>query len=387
MNPRAVILPLALFALLAAALVLANPAQLLASGAPPAEEIAFERVEMQPGVIKLHVRNAVSAPVTVAQVLVDDAYWQFEMEPETTLGRYAAGTVTVNYPWVEAETHVVTLLTSTGIAWEHEIAVATTTPEPDAAAFGKYALIGLLVGTLPILAGVALYPILREGGAMWRNVLLAFTLGLLGFLAVDTLEEGLELARETPGAFQGLAVLAGAALLAMVGVLALESWLQRRGAQEFTLAVLIALGIGLHNLGEGLAVGTAFALGSLALGSALIIGFALHNVTEGPAILAPLLRRDAADSMRRGPRFASLVGLAALAGLPTIGGAWLGAFTTGILLPVVFFGLGVGAILVVLVQVGRVLRKDGGDLLAPRHLLAFAAGYVVMLATAFLTSA
>ena len=381
MNARAVLIPVALLVALGAILLFANPAQYIESSAPPAEELTFERVEMRPGVIELHMRNAVAAPVTIAQVLVDDAYWAFEADPGVELGRYAAATLTLEYPWVEGETHVVKVLTNSGIGWEHEIAVATTTPVPDTGAFGTYALIGLLVGVLPIIAGMAMFPAMRAAGSGRVAILLAFTLGLLAFLAVDTVEHGLELAGEVPGAFQGLAVLAGAALIAVVGVLALDGWLKGRGATSgLTLAILIAIGIGLHNLGEGLVIGSAFAIGSLALGSALIAGFAIHNVTEGPAIVAPLMRGERLGVGR-------FVGLAALAGLPTVAGAWLGAFTSGGLLPVVFFGLGAGAIIVVLIQVTGNLRRDGARLASPALLVAFALGYAVMLATAFFTSA
>lgn len=380
MKARAIVLPLALLAVLLAALVFANPARFLETAAPPAEELTFERVEMQPGKIVLHVRNAVAAQVTIAQVLIDDAYWAFSADPGPELDRYARATITLDYPWVEGEPHVVKLLTASGLAWEHEIAVATATPVPEPAAFGTYGLIGLLVGVLPIVAGMALFPAMRDAGEGRVNLLLAFTLGLLAFLAVDTASEGIELAGEAPGAFQGLAVLVGAALVAVIAVLALDGWLKARGAGAFSLALLIAIGIGLHNLGEGLVIGSAFAIGSLALGTALIVGFALHNVTEGPAIVAPLLRRG-----ELGP--ARFAGLAALAGLPTVAGAWMGAFWSAGLLPVIFFGLGAGAIVVVLLQVGGALRRDGANLAAPGHLVAFGVGYLVMLATAFFTSA
>ena len=57
------------------------------------------------------------------------------------------------------------------------------------------------------------------------------------------------------------------------------------------LALLVAIGIGLHNLGEGLAIGTSFATGALALGAFLVVGFAIHNTTEGLAIVAPVAQR------------------------------------------------------------------------------------------------
>jgi len=372
----AVLLPVALLVVLGVAFVFADPAAWIDNGAPPAEEIAFERVELREGQFILHVRNAVSAPVSIAQVMVDDAFWAFTADPGADLDAFGRATIVVAYPWVEGEPHVVALLTNSGLVWEHEVAVSLPTPQPDAGSLARYALIGILVGLVPVAAGMAFLPAMRDAPARWTNALLAFTLGLLAFLAIDTIGEGIELAGEVPGSYQGLALLAGAALLAIVAVLALER--ATRGT-AWSLALLIAVGIGLHNMGEGLLIGSAFALGSLALGSALILGFAVHNVTEGPAIVAPV----AQGGIRLGlARFGLL---AAIAGLPTVLGAWIGAFTTSGLLSVVFFGLGAGAILVVLLQVGKAMARDGA-LVTTLNAVAFIVGYAVMLATSLLTA-
>ena len=372
-------LPLLLLALLVGALLVLDPASRFDSAAPPVEDVAFERVELQPGLITLHVRNAAATPNAVQQVLVDDAYWQFEMDPASrTLGRYASGTITLQYPWVEGEAHVVKLLTSSGTAFEHEIAVAVATPQPTLQAWGDYALIGLLVGVLPVAAGMAFFPLLRRTADRHYDAILALTLGVLAYLAIDTISEGLELAGEVPAALHGTALFAGAALLAVLAVLGLERAMKGRGT-VVTVAVLIAIAIGLHNLGEGLLIGSAFALGSITLGSALIVGFALHNVTEGPAIVSPLSRGA-------GLPWGRFLLLAALAGVPTVLGAWMGAFASTTLLSVLFFGLGAGAIVVVLVQVAGAMRKDG-PVLTPLNMAAFAAGFLLMAATALLVAA
>lgn len=371
----ALALPLALLIVLAGGLALADPARWFENGAPPPEELAFERVEMREGQFVLHVRNAVSAPVSIAQVMVDDAFWSFTAEPSAALDGFGATTLTIPYPWVAGEPHVIGVVTNTGLVWTYDVAVAGETPQPGPATFGRYALVGILVGLLPVAAGMMFFPAMRDAPEKWTNALLAFTLGLLAFLAVDTVSEGIELAGETPGSYQGLALFFGAALLAVLGVLALERSLKGSAA---SLALLIAIGIGLHNMGEGLLIGSAFALGGLALGTTLILGFAIHNVTEGPAIVAPLARGGALPWGR-------FLALAAIAGLPTIVGAWIGGFASVSLLPVVFFGLGAGAILVVLVQVGGAMRRDG-PLVTPTHIAAFLLGYAVMLATSLLTA-
>ena len=371
--------PLVLLALLVGGLLVLDPASRFQTAAPPVEDLAIERVQLSPGVITLHVRNAAATPNVVEQVLVDDAYWRFAMDPESrTLGRYGGGVITLEYPWVEGEAHVVKLLTSSGTAFEHEIPVAVETPSPTAKALGDYALIGLLVGVVPVAAGMAFFPLLRRTADAHYDAVLALTLGVLAYLAIDTVSEGLELAGEVPAAFHGTALFAGAALVAVLAVLGLERAMRGRGS-VVTVAVLIAVAIGLHNMGEGLLIGSAFALGSLTLGSALIVGFALHNVTEGPAIVSPL-------SKGAGLPWGRFLLLAALAGIPTVLGAWLGAFASTTLLSVLFFGLGAGAIVVVLVQVAGAMRKDA-PLLTGLNMAAFAVGFLLMAATALLVAA
>lgn len=374
-RAAALALPIALLVVLVAAFTLGDVGSLVATSAPPPEEIAFDRVTLTDTGIVARVRNAAGADVSVAQVMVDDAFWDFTADPGVDLGPFDATTLSIPYPWVEGEPHVLAVVTNTGLVWEHPIAVATKSPQPGPGPLVDYAIIGLLVGFLPVAAGMAFFPALREASGRWTNALLAFTLGLLAFLAVDTVGEGVELANAIPGSYQGLALFFGAALAAVLGVLALSKLTH---GTPWGLALVIAVGIGLHNLGEGLLIGSAFALGSLALGTALIVGFAVHNVTEGPAVVSPLVRGGTL-SWRR------FVALAAIAGLPTVVGAWLGAFASVSVLPVAFFGLGAGAIVVVLLQVGNAMRKEG-PVLTALNMLAFALGYGVMLATSLLTA-
>ena len=140
---------------------------------------------------------------------------------------------------------------------------------------------------------------MRRIRSSWLRVLIAFTVGLLAFLAVDATLEGLEIAGERRGAFGGAELVflgAGVAYLALIG---LDRFLRARRERarparaDGYLALMVAIGIGLHNLGEGLAIGSAYAVGALALGAFLVVGFAIHNTTEGLAIVAPLARRAA----------------------------------------------------------------------------------------------
>ena len=167
---------------------------------------------------------------------------------------------------------------------------------------------------------------------------------------------------------------------------AISSRLGRRGGSGgagiagLALATLVAIGIGVHNLGEGLAIGSSFALGELALGTFFVVGFMIHNITEGLGIAAPLSEGKAVSRGR-------LVVLTLVAGAPAILGAWLGGFLTSDLLGVVFFAAAAGAAFEVVVEVGRyVARKAPGGLSSPHVLLGFLAGVAVMYVTGLLVA-
>jgi len=351
---------------------------------PPVEELAVERSVLRPGEIELTVRNTGPDPVTVGQVFVADAYVDFEAS-ERELGRLDSGTLALDYPWQEGSPYLVTIVTSTGATIDHEIEVAVETPEADAGFFGLMALLGTYVGLIPVALGMLFLPFVRRARKEWVRVFMAFTIGLLGFLAVDGYLEGLEIGEAGGGAFGGAELLfLGAAIsyLALVGV---ERWLSGRreraagaGAEGFRLAMMIAIGIGLHNLGEGLAIGSAYAIGSLALGAFLVIGFAIHNTTEGFAIVAPLARGGERPSFSR----LGLLGL--VAGGPAIVGALIGASVSNADLSAFLIGIGVGAIAQVIVQLVPTIRDDGGRALHPAAVAGILGGVVAMYVTGLL---
>lgn len=374
---RALVLASVLLGLLVGGLFWLDPGKRFGGNAPPVEEISFERVELERGIVRAHIRNVAPASVTIAQVAVDNAFWAYRIEPSDTLGKFERATITLDYPWVEGDPLRLRVVTTSGLTFDHEVAVAVATPVVNAKAIGDYAWAGLLVGLIPVAAGMLLLPAMEGMSQRWHGALLAFTMGVLAFLAVDAASEGLDAARGLPDALHGVPAFAASALLAIVLVLLVDRLVRRRVSGAWALAVLLAVGIGVHNLGEGLAVGAAFAAGSLALGTSLIVGFALHNVTEGPVIVGPLVGAGR-------PRWFAVAGLATIGGLPTVLGAWLGAFASSGLLTVIFLGLGVGAVLVVFVQVFGALRAEGEQWNTPMSLAAFALGFLVMLATAFL---
>ena len=351
---------------------------------PPVEELAVERSVLRPGEIELTVRNTGPDPVTIGQVFVADAYVDFQASARE-LGRLDSATLTLDYPWQEGSPYAITIVTSTGATIDHEIEVAVETPEADASFFGLMALLGTYVGIIPVALGMLFLPFIRRARESWIRIFMAFTIGLLGFLVLDGTLEGLEIGGESGGAFGGIELLfLGAAIsyLALVGV---ERWMQGRradarekGGGGFRLSLMIAIGIGLHNLGEGLAIGSAYAVGSLALGAFLVVGFAIHNTTEGFAIVAPL----AGDGER--PSLSRLGAIGLIAGGPAILGALIGASISNPELSALLIGVGVGAIAQVIVQLVPTIRDGAGRALYPATVCGIVAGIAFMYVTGLL---
>lgn len=369
------------FSLLAAAIawiIIANPLQSLGSDAPPVENLTFERTVIHDGGVRLLVRAGGSEPMQIAQVQIDAAYWQFTQEPAGEIARGSAVWLDIPFAWMLGEAHVVTVVTNSGTTFEHEIAVVVPSPQVSMAQLSSQAMIGLFVGVLPIVFGLMFYPVLRDVGRDGMNFLLALTVGLLVFLLIDTIEESLELASEAAAIFQGpvMVVLAGSA-----SFFALMAVGRRVGAPSgMSLATFIALGIGLHNFGEGLAIGAAFAAGSAGLGTYLILGFTLHNITEGIGIAAPILKKR--------PPLLAFAGLALLAGFPAVIGMWMGSLAFSAHWAAFALAIGAGAILQVVVQVSAYLMRSndaGTEVFYTRPvILGLTAGVAFMYATAAL---
>jgi len=374
------IVPVLLLALAVGAVVTGGSSlvDLVGTNPPPADEFDIRRVQFKPGEIRITVRNPQRDALTIANVNVDDAITPFSVDGPTTLGRLRSSKIVVPFDWVEDDPITVGVTSSTGIETVKEIPAAVETPAPSVEGFLGYSAIGGLVGILPVALGLLWLPALRRASAQWLSAFMAFTAGLLAFLGVEALSEAFELQAALPSALGGSGVVLLGVALSFLGMTALAGRLSRGGAASgLALALLVAIGIGVHNLGEGLAIGASFAVGELQLGAFLIVGFMIHNVTEGLGIATPVAKTRVTVLV--------LAGLALVAGAPTILGAWIGGYTSSDVLGVLFFAIAAGAAFQVVTEVGRyVARRAPGGLRSGHAVAGFLVGIAAMYVTGIL---
>ncbi|HEY4723124.1 MAG TPA: metal transporter, partial [Anaerolineae bacterium] len=331
-----------------------NGAGLNVKPAAPIESLMFERTILRPGEIELHVQNTGPQEVTLSQINVNDAFWPFTATPGNTIPRMGLAVLTLKYPWVQAESYDISLFSSNSIAFTTNIPIATPTAIADSSTLLSFTLIGLYVGVIPVLLGIFWFPALRRLGPRSMMFLMAITAGLLIFLGIDAVSEALEIAAGLGGPFQGVGLIG---IGVVVTFLLLDAISRRQvsvgrseAAQRMTVALMIAVGIGLHNLGEGLAIGASFSVGAAALGTFLVIGFIIQNITEGLGIIVPVLKDR--------PLLTRLLGMGLIGGGPAIVGAWMGGLTYSQPLAVLFLAIGAGAIFEVAYEIAKLLQKD-----------------------------
>jgi zinc transporter ZupT len=359
-------------------------AGLIGTNPPQPDEFDVRRVEFKPGEIRVRVTNPQQDDLTIASVTVDDAIVPFTLDGPGTLGRLRSSTIVIPYNWIQGDPIAVGVTSSTGIETVEEIPAASETPGVSGGGFLGYGIIGFLVGVLPVALGLLWLPSLRRVKPHWLTAFMALTAGLLSFLGVEALFEAFQLQAALPGAFGG----PGLVLLGLATSFLTMTFISGRFASNaggvlggVALATLVAIGIGLHNFGEGLAIGTSFAFGQLTLGSFLIVGFMIHNVTEGLGIAAPAADDGATLSLPR------LTALTLIAGAPAILGTWTGGFVANDVLAVVFFGAAAGAAFEVVVEVVRYVgRRDAAGLRSSWAVGGFLAGIAVMYATGLLAA-
>ncbi|APX00466.1 ZIP family metal transporter [Arthrobacter sp. QXT-31] len=379
--------PLVLIAVLLGLFSLLNGPGLsrLGQGVPPKEDVAVEDIRLTPGQIVLTVRNQGPDPVAIAQVNVSDYYAAFT-QTDDVIAPMEASTITVSYHWVDGDPYDIALVTSVGGKINASIDAAALSPERSISFFGLMALLGIYVGVIPVAMGMLWMPFVRRSSAAWVRALLGLTVGLLAFLTFDATLEAFSLVAGN-SSFGGPLVVILGALIAYLVLEATDGWMRRHGIvtgqpaalSPGRLALLIAIGIGLHNLGEGLAIGSAYAVGSLALGASLIVGFAIHNTTEGLAIVTPLAHEK--------PGLARLAMLGLIAGAPAILGTLIGATVYQPTLAAFLLGLGAGAVGQVAIKLLPMLRDGTGRTLTPLTVTGILLGLTIMFATGLLVLA
>jgi len=320
----------------------------------PVENLAVDRYHLEPNMIELHVQNTGPEELTIASVIINEAVMPFTVEPGPTIPRLGRANIHVNYAWSYGEAYGITIFTSNAVPFAVDIPVAFETPQPSPRTFWGFTLIGLYVGVIPVFLGIFWFPALRQLGRRTMTFLMAATAGLLIFLGLDTLVEAFEVAAAVPSSFQGIGLIG---IGAVATFLLLDAISKRQTGitgnetdRRLAIALMIAIGIGFHNLGEGLAIGAAYNVGEIALGTFLVVGFIIQNITEGLGIIAPVLRDR--------PSIGRLALMGLIGGAPAIVGAWIGGYTPSPFLAVLFLAIGTGAIFQVVYEIAKLIQKD-----------------------------
>lgn len=341
--------PLVLLAGVIALFVYTSGAGLNVTPAAPIETVQFGRTVLEPGKIELSLRNTSPQAIGIAQVNINDAIWPFTISPGPDMARLGSATLTLEYPWVQGEAYQISIMSRNSLSFVTSIEVATATAARSGRALMSFTLIGIYVGLIPILLGMLWLPLLRQLGPRAMAFLMAATVGLLVYLGIDATSEAIEIGATLGGAFQGTGIVG----IGIIGTWLLLDAISRRqksiqrseSGRRMSLAIVIAVGIGLHNMGEGLAIGAAYAVGAAALGTFLVIGFIIQNITEGVGIVVPLTEDK--------PSLRSLALLGVIGGAPAIVGAWIGGLVYSQALSVLFLAIGAGAVFQVAYEIAR----------------------------------
>jgi len=358
----------------------------------PLPEITMEKIDFVDSEIQVTVRNTGPIPVEIVMADINDRIQPAAVEPDGLLERYETALVRIPFAWNEAEPYRIGLTIEDGTRFEKEIEAAAPALEPSLELVGFFALIGTYVGIIPVMIGLLWLPFIKRISKQKYHFFLALTVGLLLFLAIDSIEEALDVSEENlAGSFNGVLLVATVIVLSFLGLYyageklvkrAVASTASSRISKPVAIALMISIGIGLHNFGEGLAIGAAVGLGSIAFSTFLIVGFALHNTTEGIAIAAPMSRGKGVVGKAM---ILKLAALGLIAGSPAIFGAWIGGFVYSPFTSVIFLAVGAGAIFQVIVVIMKWIRSEGDKNFSSAAVVAgLAAGMLVMYLTSIL---
>jgi zinc transporter, ZIP family len=425
------LVPLAVLAAMIAFIF--GPGQQFLGAGTPLPEISIERIEFQEGGrIIAYIRNTGPIDVTVAQADVNDRILPAAIEPSKELPRLAEAKVIIPFPWNEGDPYEIGVTSSDGTRFSKGVNAAAPAATPDIEQAAFFGLIGTYVGIIPVLAGLLWLPFIKRLSLQKYRFFLSLTAGLLVFLGIDALVDGSEIAAESvAGIFNGQILIVLVAILSFLVLMYASTKLGERSkgrtaaattttAEEekvdklsayddsihasqakktldqqqqqqqqqhhlvvvkpVAMALMISIGIGLHNFGEGLAIGASVVLGEIALSTFLIVGFMIHNTTEGLAIVSPLAK----TKVRR--MIGKIIIMGLIAGVPTIIGTWIGGFIYSPVAAIIFLSIGAGAIFQVVFLIYQGMAKEeterGGKIMSDASIIAgFAAGMLIMYVT------
>jgi len=357
-----------------------GPGAELVNFGTPLPNITIERVDFVESEIQITVRNTGPIELSIAQADVNDRIQPAAIEPDKHLARFETAIVRIPYSWNEAEPYEIGLTVNDGTRFAYSVKAAAPAIKPNIDLVSYFAVIGTYVGIIPVLIGLLWFPFIAKMSPAKYKFFLALTAGLLLFLGIDAIEEGMEISvQRLSGAFNGQLLVATVVVGSFVGLYYVSEKLISRvssASKSVTIALMVSIGIGLHNLGEGLAIGAAIGLGEIALSTFLIVGFTIHNTTEGLAIAAPMARQK--------PMIAKLAAMGVIAGAPAIFGAWIGGFQYSPISAIIFLSVGAGAIFQVIVAILKWIRQDEQGLLSAPTAGGIAVGMIIMYVTSIL---
>ena len=376
----------------------------------PVPEVTIEKIEFQEGKIVAFIRNTGPVDITIAQADINDRIHLAAIEPSRSLPRLTEAQVIIPFPWNPAEPYEVGITTSDGVRFSKTVEAAAPVLTPNVEQFLLFAVIGAFVGIIPIMIGLLWYPFIRRLNTNKYNFFLSLTAGLLVFLGIDAVLESNEIISENVAAiFNGQVLIVMVVIVSFLVLLYTSETLTQRAAKKsvsanystsslssssasttsqqqelikpLAISLMIAIGIGLHNFGEGLAISAAVLLGKAALSTFLIVGFTLHNTTEGLAIVAPIAKSG--QVMIR-----KLIVMGFIAGAPTIAGAWIGGFLYSPLAAIIFLSVGAGAIFQVVYSIASWISHTSSQnrktLINTSTIAGFAIGMLIMYTTGLL---
>ena len=347
-------------------------------------DISIEKIEFVDSEIIATVRNTGPISVDVVMADINDRIYPAAIEPDKHLERFQSAIVRIPFEWNEGEPYAVGLTVDDGTRFEKRVDVAAPSIQPTVEMIAYFAVIGTYVGIIPVLIGLLWFPFIAKLSRNKYKFFLALTVGLLLFLGISATEEAIKISAENlSDVFNGALLVVTVAIVSFLALnYAGEKLKERAGASKLAgpiaIALMIAIGIGLHNFGEGLAIGAAIVLGEAALGAFLIVGFAIHNTTEGFAIAAPMARTKL--------MIGRLAAMGMIAGVPAIFGAWVGGFVYSPFAAVIFLAIGAGAIFQVIVLIMKWIQNEEGKLSNSSVLAGIAVGMMIMYVTSILVA-